>query len=311
MRFLTSMLVILLASSTVLADDNIVVVVDTSGSMETYMREAKATRIEVAKEALTEVLLQLPESTNVGVITFNGWIYPIGKVDKEKLKQAIANMPTGGGTPLYEFMKGGATELLRTRKSFHNNGSYKLLVVTDGEAGDDHLNRDEKDREGNIEKPGVLTDILARGLTVDAIGLDMKGDHGLATKINGRYMRGDDKASLKAALQRATAEASISDPNDAQAAEEFFAIFKGMSDEFAAGVLKTIGDSQNHPIGELPPAVPEFSAAVDAPPVFVPAAVPNTDTASSHGTIFLICVGVGVLAVFVVVILGLVVSRGQ
>jgi len=113
-------------------------------------------------------------------------------------------------------------------------------------------------------------------------------------------MRGDDNDSLKAAIKSAVAEANMSDPNDAQAAEEYFVLFRSLSDEFASGIIKTIGENQNQPIGEKPPGDPEFSAAVDATPTSVPASAPITPT--SNGALFFACIGVGLLILILVVI---------
>ena len=48
--------------------DNVVVVVDASGSMGTPM--AGTDRMSVARDALKQVLGQVPESTHVGVLVF-------------------------------------------------------------------------------------------------------------------------------------------------------------------------------------------------------------------------------------------------
>ena len=118
--------------------DNVVVVVDASGSMGSPMRGTNTDRMSVAKDALKQVLGQIPSSTHVGVLVFpNGnWVYPLGLRNDERLNGAIDSITSQGGTPLGEYMKQGADALLEARKKQFGYGTYRLLVVTDGEAND-------------------------------------------------------------------------------------------------------------------------------------------------------------------------------
>ena len=248
-RFLLAMLAICGLTSGVRADDYIVVVFDTSGSMGEYMRTARQTRMTVAQNALVEVLTQVPDTTKVGVVTFNGWIYDLAPVDRGRLEKAIRDATAGGGTPLYQFMKTGADRLLEERAKNVNVGSYKLLVVTDGEASDNNLNNDGSFSDGGF-RPGVLRDIVSRGITVDAIGLEMGDGHSLKNMINGRYMRGDDPASLKQSLSKAVAEVGFNG-NDALS-ESAFAEVGNLPEVFVKSSIKGLTEYRNHPIGERP-----------------------------------------------------------
>ena len=154
----------------------VVVVLDDSGSMSDPMRSDRRVRkIDAAKNALRVVLETLPADAQVGVVALNAgsrgdhWILPLGKVDRSKLDQATARIRASGGTPLGEFMKVGADALLSKREEMRY-GEYRLLIVTDGEASDEHL----LDR--------YLPDIMARGIVVDVIGVDMQSEHSLATQ---------------------------------------------------------------------------------------------------------------------------------
>ena len=69
-------------------------------------------------------------------------------------------------------MKKGADTLLKARKSQYGYGSYRLLVVTDGEASD----------PGLVER--FTPDIISRGIITDVIGVDMNKAHTLATKVH-------------------------------------------------------------------------------------------------------------------------------
>ncbi|CAE7860248.1 unnamed protein product [Symbiodinium microadriaticum] len=250
-RFLAALALMLAVSVPAVADDYILIVVDTSGSMGEYMRSARQTRMQVAKTALTDVLSNIPTSTKVGILSFDGWVYnrEFRTTDKAKMIEAVNSMEPGGGTPLYEYMRAGGTEILKIREQAGNTGTYKLLVVTDGEASDEGLNRDASFRDGT-PKPGVLKDIVSRGVIVDAIGLDMRGDHSLKTQINGYYMRGDDPASLKKNIQKSIhAEVNFDDGTS----DEMFKVVSELPDTFAGSVITALTTFQNHPIGEKPP----------------------------------------------------------
>ena len=58
------------AADSNLLQDNIVVLLDTSGSMAQWFSEGGDTRMNAAKKALQEVLQQVPETTNVGILIF-------------------------------------------------------------------------------------------------------------------------------------------------------------------------------------------------------------------------------------------------
>lgn len=244
-------LAMIFIGSTAFADDYIVIVMDTSGSMGEYMREARDTRMNVAKTALKNVIGKVPTSTKVGILTFDGWSYNenFRTVEKDKLFAAVDQMSPGGGTPLYEYMRAAGTKLLKIREAAGNSGTYRMLVVTDGEATDSGLNQDTEFRDGSL-RPGVLKDIVGRGIMVDAIGLDMRGDHSLANQINGSYMSGDDPASLEKAVARSVhAEVNFNDG----VGKEMFDEVSQLPDEFAVKVVKALTTYQNHPIGEKPP----------------------------------------------------------
>ncbi len=249
-RILTA-LALLLMSSTAYADDYVLIVMDTSGSMGETMRTARQTRMEVAKTALKDVLSSVPTSTKVAILSFDGWVYnqEFRTVNKDELIAAVNQMSPSGGTPLYEYMRAGGTELLKVRAAAGNTGTYKLLVVTDGEAGDTNLNQDGRFNDGT-DKPGVLKDIISRGVIVDAIGLDMAGNHSLATQINGFYMKGDDPESLKQNIQKSIrAEVKFDDSTS----DEMFKVVSELPDGFAGNVITALTTFQNHPIGEKPP----------------------------------------------------------
>jgi uncharacterized protein YegL len=230
---------------------NVVVVLDDSGSMRERLRSnRRVTKITAAKQALLTVLDELPADAQVGVVALNtrrgDWTIPLGTVNKSRLRQSLSRIRAGGGTPLGETMKIAADALLELRES-QRYGAYKLLIVTDGEAGDPEL----------VER--YLPEILSRGLTVDVVGVDMARDHSLATKVH-TYRRADDPQSLARAIQEVFAESS----QDQGAEPADFELLASFPPEFAKAALQALGETGNHPIGEAPPSE-QLAAAEGAP----------------------------------------------
>ncbi len=220
------------------AEQTVVVVLDDSGSMSEWMRSTRGRlrRMDAAKQALLEVLDNLPLDTSVGVLALNSrvngsnWIVPLGDTSTAGRQDKIRRIEADGGTPLGEFLRVGADELLRARSS-QSYGNYRLLVVTDGEANDGEL----------VE--AYVPQILARGIILDVIGVDMAAQHSLATQAHS-YRRADDEASLTQAISEVFAETSADD----QQAQEDFELIAGLPDGFAEQALQALTKQRNDPI---------------------------------------------------------------
>jgi len=239
--------------------DNVVILLDASGSMGQRMGSSKMTRIEAAKAALKQALAQIPDSTDVGLLTFNenerrAWVYALGPRDNATLDQAINGLKVGGGTPLGRFLKVAADRLLEVRKDQFGYGSYRLLVLTDGEAND----------ASAVDR--YVPEILARGITMDVIGVDMAQAHTLATKVHS-YRRADDSAALEKAISEVLAEVSVS-TGDGDAAADF-ELLEGLPMEIAGAMLDALARPDNRPIGTA--AAPSRAAqTTQTAPVRVP-----------------------------------------
>ncbi len=248
--------------------DNVVIVLDGSGSMKDRMKAGNMSRMAAAKSALHQVLAQLPETTHVGVLVFsqnarNDWLAPLGPRQPEQLRQAIDALRPGGGTPLGKYIKIGADRLLEQRAKQLGYGTCRLLIVTDGEASDgDLVNR-------------YTPEVVARGVTVDVIGVDMKRNHTLATKVHS-YRRADDPKSLRRAIAEVFAEVGSSGTGDV-AAEESFEVIAPLPAEVALAMIKALAASGNDPIGARKAAAARSgSSSSRAPRPSV--ATPSVDT---------------------------------
>jgi uncharacterized protein YegL len=236
--------------------DCVVVVLDASGSMGDLLGQTGRNKMEAAKDALGRVLAKLPPSTRVGILVFAGdnvstpWIWPLGKRGSQtEMAAAIDPIRSGGGTPLGMFLKLGADALLEQRDKQYGYGSYRLLVVTDGEATDQHL----------VER--YAPDIVARGISLDLIGVDMAQDHTLKNLAHS-YRRADDPGSLRRAVQEVFAEVSTTSASAAGGpAESAFELLAGIEPELALAAISALAGSGNHAIGEAPPEPSEQEAS--------------------------------------------------
>lgn len=223
--------------------DSVVIILDGSGSMSGRFGPDKLIKMEAARSALKKVLLQVPESTHVGLLVFNRdyarnqWAMPLGPRNTEAITKTLDSLRAGGGTPLGRYLKLGADRLLEERKAQYGYGTYRLLVVTDGEAGDRRL----------MER--YTPDIVSKGIIVDVIGVDMKQNHTLAKQVHS-YRRADDPDALAKALVDVFAEVGGDDSADSVQAD--FDLLEGISMEVAAAMLSALTTPSNVPIDERP-----------------------------------------------------------
>lgn len=219
-------------------NDNVVIVLDASGSMSRTMRGVH--KLEAAKQAIVEVLRTVPHTTQVGLLVFTstdgqaGWVYPLGPRDDARLLKALTPIRAKGGTPLGEYIKRGADRLLEQRENQLGYGTFRLLVVTDGEATDGPLT----DR--------YVPEVIAKGILLDVIGVDMAKDHALATRAHS-YRSASDPASLKRAIAEVLAEVAPGDRDVADA--DAFAMLEPLPTEAAQAIINGLKSPDNRPIG--------------------------------------------------------------
>ena len=230
----------LYAQEAALHSENIVVLLDASGSMnETFSSGVNRTKLQTAKNALKSVLSKLPNDINIGLLIFSTshstpWLYPLGVKESDRFLNAVAGVRAGGGTPLGQYMKIGADALLTQREKQYNYGSYRLLVITDGKAGDAHL--------VDAYTPAIMN----RQIRVDVIGVDMPEDHMLATVVDS-YRRADNPEQLIEAVSKILAETPSS---TIDADEDLFELIQPLTNELARGMIEALSTvPSNQPIG--------------------------------------------------------------
>ena len=254
--------------------DNIVVVLDASGSMGDPMPRSRKTKMNVAKTALLSVMKQVPPDTRVALLVFSGarkrsdWVYPLAPMDIRQFENGLQPLIADGGTPLGKYLKIGADRLLEQRKEQGGYGTYRLIVVTDGEATDAELVESYTPR------------VLARGITMEVIGVAMADDHSLATKVHA-YRRADDPETLQKALVESIAEigAATDDTTD----EDSFAVIAALPDGMADAMLAALRQSGNEPIDASVTREAKRAAAQQAAPSSSPQPGTQGTTSPSGG----------------------------
>jgi uncharacterized protein YegL len=240
MLIIFALLMIIPVSAKDVQMNNVVIVLDASGSMNGFMKGSRIRKMSAAKSALREVLKNVPEDTNIGLLVFSGkglkndWVFPLGPRSDEFLNRAIDIVKPGGGTPLGAYIKKGADRLLLERKKQMGYGTYRLLIVTDGEAQDKKL------------MEAYTPDVMAKGIIMDVIGVNMGMNHTLARKVNS-YRRADDPASLKKAIADVFAEVSVSGQDSVS--KNVFQDIAPIPDEVAGAMIKALATINNDPVG--------------------------------------------------------------
>ena len=142
--------------------DNVVIALDVSGSMDENMRGS--TRMRIAQDALKTVAGQLSDNTQVGLFAFggrnnSGWYYPLGPLDQNRFIKSINRARLVAATPWVQRLCNAVMPCLSSGQQQLGYGTYRLLVVTDGEASDAAL----------MER--VIPQVLARGITLMPLAL--------------------------------------------------------------------------------------------------------------------------------------------
>lgn len=241
--------------------DSIVVVFDGSGSMEEPIDGKYGSgpvKMPLAKGALKRVLGMVPEDTWIGILVFSGqfggddWVVPLGPRVPD-MNARIDGIKPGGGTPIGSYIKQGADRLLTERERQYGVGSYRLIVVTDGQATPEN-------EAALMERYAPM--ITSRGIRMDVIGLGMEETHALAAYATS-YQPAQNADQLDKALKQVVNVEAFS--GNTAVAEEDFALLASLPIDVARVWIEDVTVKANWPIGEGPPkpkvVEPENSAA--------------------------------------------------
>jgi Mg-chelatase subunit ChlD len=120
--------------------ENYYIVLDASGSMAyTVGNHGGEKRIDAAREAVIAFLRELPREANLGLLSFQPTreLVALGPNNHQAVASNVQKLIPQGKTPLYRAMSIGYNALEEQARRQSGYGSYKLIVVTDGESNDD------------------------------------------------------------------------------------------------------------------------------------------------------------------------------
>ncbi|MEW2517209.1 VWA domain-containing protein [Actinacidiphila alni] len=152
------------------ATPKVELVLDVSGSMRAKDIDGQ-TRMSAAKQAFDDVLDSVPENVELGIRTLGAdypgndrktgckdtrQLYPVGPLDRDEAKTAVATLAPTGWTPIGPALLKAADDLKG------GDGTRRLVLITDGE-----------DTCAPLNPCDVARDIAAKGihLVIDTLGL--------------------------------------------------------------------------------------------------------------------------------------------
>ena len=275
-----------------ISNDVIVILLDGSGSMNEKIRGTSIRRIDAAKDAIWKACENLSLNTKVGLLVFSNavnesWVYPINYIDKDKLKQAIYYPRPSGGTPLGAYIKQGVDALITERKNQFNYGTYRFIVVTDGEAGD----------MGRMKR--FAKEIPNRGIRFDVIGLDLAGDHALK-QYSHSYIAANDTKTLDEGLRKVMVESVFTGSGSGDFEDTLLDAFSG--GDVVHAMMKGLSNIPNHLLGEVPVQSSVFNdsdSVRDVSSASAPLATGTTpvDSGGSSGLMIIVFIACAIFAV--------------
>lgn len=198
------------------ADGRTIIVLDASGSM--WGQIDGKPKLEIAREALAEVLKTIPADTELGLIAYGHrdkgscddieTIVAPAKGTAQAISDAAAKLQFLGKTPLTEAVRRAAAELHSTEEK------ATVVLITDGI---ETCEGDPCALAQELESSGV-------DFTAHVVGFGLTKDEGkqvacLAEDTGGQYITADDLDSLTVALQATVISAPEAAPEPAPAPE--------------------------------------------------------------------------------------------
>ena len=186
------------------ADDllarNFVLIFDGSGSMNEVECSDGRVKIDVAKEAVLGWLQSVPAGANLGLVAFHSsqdklTIEEISPGNRDKLKERVGQMMSGGSTPLASSFAAAYKLLEKQAQSQLGYGEYTIVVVTDGKAD-------------NAEVLTHNVNFILKHSPVDiyTIGFCIGPEHTLNQPRRTTYKTANNPAELRKGLEQVLAE---------------------------------------------------------------------------------------------------------
>ncbi len=193
-----------LALDSLLTRKNFVLILDGSGSMNKQGCSGDLTKIEVAKQAVTEWSASVPDNANLGLIVFDQNDFsirlPLGLNNRDRFKEEVAKVVADYKTPLTKSLNTAYAMLTEQGRKQLGYGEYTVVIVTDGVAND--IAALEKSVDAILSISPVM---------IHTIGFCITSDHSLNRKGRTIYYAANNPASLRQGLQEVLAESESFD----------------------------------------------------------------------------------------------------
>ncbi|MDQ8044776.1 MAG: VWA domain-containing protein [Solirubrobacteraceae bacterium] len=110
---------------------SVMLVIDASGSMEAD--DVSPTRLDAAKQAVSDFLSKVPKQMQVGVMAYSDQVEAVQAptTDRQLVKDATAQIQAGGGTATGDALT-AALQRLRTNQTTTNRTPAAILLLSDG-----------------------------------------------------------------------------------------------------------------------------------------------------------------------------------
>lgn len=161
-----------------LTRSNYMVVLDMSGSMDSDQCSGSfSTKSDAAKSALNVWIDSVDQEANLGLIIFDGQgpsvRVNLGQDNRPNFRQHVNTSRPNGGTPLLSSLRLAHQELTERARYQQGYGTYRLMVITDGEHSEGENPRIEIEQiAGNPSNPIELHTI---GFCIEDSALNQPG----------------------------------------------------------------------------------------------------------------------------------------
>jgi hypothetical protein len=181
-------------------------IIDYSGSMKEKI-EGPASKIDIARKVMRDVLAKLPDDTTVGLRVYGNHVHsgpkacsdmelavPVDALDRDKMAQVIGALTPLGETPL-------VASILKTPEDLGNTDAT-VVLVTDGE---ESCGGNVKTVPQELKASGrsIRLFVIGFGVTNPKVQQQMRD---MTRPMGGSFLPAKDSASLAAALLYATAQ---------------------------------------------------------------------------------------------------------
>lgn len=187
-----------------LTQKNFVLVLDGSGSMKKVGCSGDLTKIEVAKQAVTEWANSVPDNANIGLIVFDHHAFsirlPLGVGNREQFRAEVDKVVADYKTPLTKSLNTAYEMLTEQGRRQLGYGDFTVVIVTDGAAD-------------NIEalKASVDFTLTTSPIMIHTIGFCLNSEHTLNNTGRTVYRSANNPAELRQGLQEVLAESASFD----------------------------------------------------------------------------------------------------